>query len=143
MCQLAEDTKIPNKAINGEQLVKRLRKELNEKEDELIKIKLNVNVLADSNALLTEKLSYMEKQVKQLTARKMELYENVEKLKEEFEERGKMLDYLTTTNKELDEHVKDLRSQLNKSGSVLDSSYDYLNNSSSDSDPIANSSKWL
>lgn len=123
--------------------MKRLQKDLNEKEDKLVRTKLNLNALTDSNALLTEKLNYMEKQVHQLTAKKMELHENIEKLKGDFDERGKILDYLTKTNKELDEHIKDLRSQLNKSGSVLDSSYDFLNNSSVGSDPLANSSKCL
>lgn len=116
ICQLTEDVKTPHKPSNESHQLKRLQQELLEKEDELSKTRSNVNILTDSNALLNEKLAHMEKQVQLLSNREIALNENIDKMKQDLEERDKIVDYINNNNKELEECIKDLRSQLNKSG---------------------------
>lgn len=139
--ELTEHSKTPHKLLNGEQKIKRLQKELVEKDEELAKLELKITCLTDSNELLDKKLIYSEKQMKTLKDKIVDFHENFEKINIELDERRKMVDYLSGTNKELEDFIKDMRYQHNKSGSGLDSSFDFLNQSLCNQG--ANSSKLM
>lgn len=132
---LMEEIASPNKS-NVDPMVKRLRKCLDEKEDELAECIQNMNALTDTNAFLTEKIQYAEKQIKTLTQKTIDLHDDIDKLKAELEDREKVISYMNGVNKDLEELVKELRTSLHPERRVFDSSFDLLNSSSS------NTSEW-
>lgn len=132
---LMEEIASPNK-LNVDPMVKRLKKCLDEKEDELAECIQNMNALTDTNAFLNEKIQYAEKQIKTLTEKTIDMHDDIDKLKAELEDREKVISYVNGVNKDLEELVKELRTSSLPERRVFDSSFDLLNSSTS------NSSEW-
>lgn len=127
---LMEEIATPNKS-NVDPMVKRLRKCLDEKEDELAECIQNANALTDANGFLNEKIQYAEKQIKTLTEKTFDLQDDMDKLKLELEDREKVISYMNGANKDLEELVKELRTSSHSERRVMDSSFDLLNSSTS------------
>lgn len=128
---LMEEIASPNKS-NGDPMVKRLKKCLDEREDKLAECIQNVNALTDTNAFLNEKIQYAEKQIKALTEKTIDLHDDIDKLKSELEDREKVINYMNGANKELEELVKELRTcPHTERQRVFESSFDLLNSSTS------------
>lgn len=127
---LMEEIASPNKS-DADPMVKRLRKCLDDKEDELSKCIQNMNELTDTNAFLNEKIQYAEKQIKTLTEKTHDLHDDIDKLKLELEDREKVINYMNGTNKDLEELVKELRTCTHPERRVFESSFDLLNSSTS------------
>lgn len=105
---LMEEIATPNKS-NVDPMVKRLRKNLDEKEDELAKYIQNVSELADSNALLSDKIQYAEKQIQMLTVKTFDLQDDMEKLSAQLVDRENVIKFMEETNKQQQELIKELR----------------------------------
>lgn len=138
--QLRDDIASPNQ-LNIDQLTKRLQKELNEKDEELSKCILDANVMKETNGFLNKKIIYMEKQMKLLSNKTLELHDDIEKIKLELDERDKIINYVNNNNKELEEMIKNLQTQSDKNG--MDSTSDFLDSSSNEMIPTANSSNFF
>lgn len=134
--QMMEDNKTPHKLTSHEQIIKRLQKELIDKENQVTELESATSSLDDKVKLLEDKLNYSLKQLKTVMNDNVELSERIEMQKAEIEECSVLNKGLSTNNKELDEIIKDLRSQLNKSGHDL--SFDLLNGSSSENSQSGN-----
>lgn len=119
----------PNQSMS-DPMVKRLRKCLDEKEDQLAECIQNVNALTDTNVFLNEKIQYAEKQIKMLSEKTMDLHDDIDRLKLELEDREKVINYMNGANKELEELVKELRS-AHPDRRVFESSFDLMNSSTS------------
>lgn len=125
---LMEEIASPNKS-NVDTMVKRLRKCLDEKEDELAECVQNANALADRNAFLNEKMKYAEKKIQMLTEKTIVLSDDIDKMKLELEDREKVINYMHGANKDLEELVKELRASVQPQKRIFDSSFDLLNSS--------------
>lgn len=131
-----EDNKTPHKLTSHEQIIKRLKKELIDKENQVTDLESATSSLDDQIKLLEDKLNYSLKQLKTVMNENVELSERIEMQKAEIEDCAILNKGLSTNNKELDEIIKDLRSQLNRSGHDL--SFDLLNGSSSENSQSGN-----
>lgn len=112
--------------------VKQLRREINQKEDELFKLTSKVNAANDDIELLQEKLQYAETQVKSLNVKLLDSFNEAETFKSQLDDREKMINYLNTSNKELSDMLKELQSNSKKLDFDSSSSYDLLNSTAND-----------
>ncbi|KAM7347653.1 mushroom body defect isoform 3-T3 [Cochliomyia hominivorax] len=112
------------------QIQKRLLKELNQKEQEIIKLSDILRTLKEEKALVEEKRIYAEKQIILCKNRIQELDFKVDELTEELEKKNGQIKYLTDSKMELEQFISETRSSssglnpdLNASVDCLDSSF--------------------
>lgn len=123
-------------------MVNRLRKCLDEKEDELASYIQNLNEMTDTNSFLNEKILFAEKQIKLLSEKTLDLYDDIDKLKSELEDREKAIKYMNGANKELEELVRELRSYSNSEKRLGETSFDVLNSSTLLNSSTSNTSEF-
>lgn len=128
---LDENDHIAKSALSDLTL-KQFRREINEKEDELLKLTINCNEAKDDIELLKEKLQYAESQVKLLNIKLVESFSEAETFKNQLDEREKMIDYINNNNKELSDMLKELQSNSKKQEFDSSESYHLLNSTAND-----------
>ncbi|XP_055300991.1 restin homolog isoform X3 [Sitodiplosis mosellana] len=112
--------------------VKQLRREINEKEDELLKLTITYNGAKDDIELLKEKLEYAESQIKSLNNKLLDSFSEAETFKNQLDDREKMISYVNNNNKELTDMLKELQSNSKKLDFDSSSSYELLNSTAND-----------
>lgn len=136
--QLTEDVATPQKNYKIDQAVKQLQRQLDEKEEELIKLTMDQNAAKEDNDLLSKQLTYSEIQVKSLNEKLLQLHDDVEDLKANIEQRDSTIDFVNKEKTDLEELVRELRSSSRKQDFDSSSSYDMLETSKD----LNNSSKF-
>lgn len=111
---------------------KHLRRQISEKEDELMKLTIIYNEAKDDIEILNEKLQYAESQVTTLNTKLFDSFNEVESFKSQLDEREKMLSYVNNNNRELSEMLKELQSNSKKLDFDSSASYEMLNSTTSD-----------
>lgn len=112
--------------------VKQLRREISDKEDELLKLTIAYNESKDDIELLKEKLDYAESQIKSLNNKLLDSFSEAEIFKNQLDERERMISYVNNNNKELSDMLKELQSNSKKLDFDSSSSYDLLNSTAND-----------
>lgn len=112
--------------------VKQLRREIIEKENELLKLTISCNEIKYDADALKEKLHYAESQVKSLNSKLLESFNEAEAFKIQLEEREKMINYITNNNKELNDMLKELQKNSKKQDFDSSSSFELLNSTAND-----------
>lgn len=128
---LDEDDHIA-KSAQVDVAIKHLRREITEKEEELMKLTISYNEAKDDIELLKEQLAYADSQVKLLNTKMLESFSEVESFKNQLEEREKMINYINNNNKELSDMLRELQSNSKKQDFDSSSSYDLLNSTAND-----------
>lgn len=124
-----EDCKTSQEMTDDLLSIKRLKKELREKEEQLESLKEKELTLSDQNTQLNQRLRFADQQRQQLLSEMGILNDTNETLKAELQEGAKAVEYLQRNNKELEDNLREMR---NRSGIGMDSSFDFLNGSSSE-----------
>lgn len=129
-----------NQNAQTEVTVKQLRREINEKEDELLKLTITCNESKDDIEILKEKLQYAESQIKFLNDKLLDSFSEAESFKIQLDEREKMISYVNTNNKELSDMLKELQSNSKKLDFDSSASYELLNSTANDLNTSSKSS---
>lgn len=115
-----------------DKVVKQLQREINEKESELLQLTLNCNDSKHEIESLEEKLNYAHVQIKSLDEKVLQSLDEIEKFKNELEQRDKMIDYVNNNNKELSELLQELQSSTRKQEFDSSTSCEMLESTSTD-----------
>lgn len=113
--------------------VRKLRREIEEKENELLRFTVVYNESMSDVETLKEKLEYAESQVKTLNTNLLESFSEAEEFKNQLEERDKMINYMNNNIKELSELLKELQSNSKKPDFDSSSSCEIHNSTANDS----------
>lgn len=113
-------------------VVKQLRREVSEKEDELVSLTIRWNDAKEDIETLKEKLDYAESQVKTLNMKLLDAFGEAESFKNQLDERELMIDYINSNNKELSDMLKELQISSKKLDFDSSSSYEMLNSTAND-----------
>lgn len=117
----------------GDVTVRELRREIEEKENELLRFTVVYNESMSDVRTLKEKLEYAESQVKTLNTNLLESFSEAEEFKNQLEERDKMINYMNNNIKELSELLKELQSNSKKPDFDSSSSCEIHNSTANDS----------
>lgn len=93
-----------------EKVAKRFQRELRKKENEIERLTVSCNDAKDEIESLKEQLAYAGAQVKSLDSKVLKSLDEIEKFKNELEQRDEMNKYLSNNNEELSELLKELQS---------------------------------
>lgn len=121
-----------NQIAQSDVTVKQLRREIDEKENELFKLTIACNDAKDDIEALKEKLQFAETQVKSLNIKLLESFTEAETFKNQLDEREKMISYMNNNNKELSDLLKELQSNSKKQDFDSSASYEMLNSTPND-----------
>lgn len=119
---------------------KRFQRELSKKENEIERLTVSCNDARDEIESLKEQIAYAQTQVKSLDSKVLESLDEIQKFKNELENRDKMIDYLTNNNEELSELLKELQSSKRKPDNDSSASCEMLESTPTD---LNSSSKRL
>lgn len=111
---------------------RQLRRQISEKEDELMKLTITYNEAKDDIEIMKEKLHYAESQVKLLNTKLLESFSEAESFRTQLDEREKMISYVNNNNKELSDLLKELQSNSKKQDFDSSTSYEMLNSTAND-----------
>lgn len=111
---------------------RQLRRQITEKEDELMKLTITYNEAKDDIEIMKEKLHYAESQVKLLNTKLLESFSEAESFRTQLDEREKMISYVNNNNKELSDLLKELQSNSKKQDFDSSTSYEMLNSTAND-----------
>lgn len=120
------------KNAHADMTVKQLRREVSEKEDELVSLTVRWNDAKEDVEMLKEKLDYAESQVKALNMKLLDAFNEAESFKNQLDEREKMIDYINNNNKELSDMLKELQCSSKKLDFDSSASYEMLNSTAND-----------
>lgn len=112
--------------------VKQMRREIEEKESELLALTIAYNESKSDVESLTEKLQYAELQVKTLNTKLLDSFSEAEAFKNQLDEREKMINYMNNNIRELSDLLKELQSNSKKQDFDSSSSYEILNSTPND-----------
>lgn len=112
--------------------VRQLRREIEEKENELMTLTIVYNESKSDVETLNEKLQYAESQVKTLNTKLLDSFSEAETFKCQLDEREKMINYMNNNIKELSDLLKELQSNSKKQDLDSSSSYEILNSTPND-----------
>lgn len=116
----------------SDQTVKQLRREIDEKENEILKMTIGWNEAKDDIETLKEKLQYAESQIKSLNLKLHESFSEAETFKSQLDEREKMINYMNNNNKELSDLLKELQSSTKRHDFDSTTSSEMLNCTAND-----------
>lgn len=120
-----------------DETVKKLRKEIDERDKELFRLTRDHGDAIDGNGHLKEQLSHAQSQIKELNHKTHTLYGEIDECRALLEERESQIEYIQSDNRELHEMVKELQMSSRKSDLNSTASYDLL-----DTTGLSNSSKY-
>lgn len=112
--------------------VKQLRRQIDDKESELLQLTIKYNDAKDEIEMLTEKLQYSDSQVKSLKTKLLDSFSDAEAIKNQLDERERMINYMNNNNKELNDLLKELQSNSKKQDFDSSASYEMLNSTAND-----------
>lgn len=112
--------------------VRQLRREIEDKENELLKLTIAYNESKSDVETVTEKLQYAETQVKTLNTKLLDSFNEAEAFKCQLDEREKMINYMNNNIKELSDLLKELQSNSKKHDFDSSSSCEILNSTGND-----------
>lgn len=121
-----------NQSAQVDYAVKQLRREVNDKEDELFKLTIKCNEATSDIDTLKEKLQFAESQIKLLNGKLMDSFNEAETFKTQLDEREKMIAYINNNNKELNELLKELQCSSKKLDFDSSASFELLNSTGND-----------
>lgn len=127
---------IPNNEPVDE-TVKKLRREIDERDKELFKLTREYGDALDDKQLFKEQLTRADNQIKALNRQIHELNGDIEGFQQNLAEQQKQIEYIQNDNRELQELVKELQANSRKSDFNSTASYDLLNTTN-----LSNSSEY-
>lgn len=130
--QTLDDHELSMQNSETDLVAKQFRRQIGEKEDELLKLTITYNEAKDDIEILKEKLQYAESQIKALNVKLHESFSEAESFKNQLEEREKMIVYVNNNNKELSDLLKELQSNSKKQDFDSSASYEMLNSTANE-----------
>lgn len=134
--QVRVDTTATPDNESTDELERKLRKEIDDRDKELFRLTREHGEAIDGISNLKEQLAHAQSQIKDIHRKVAELHGEIEECRNDLAERQTQIEYFQNDNRELQELVKELQLSSRKSDLNSTASYDLL-----DTTGMSNSSK--